>query len=225
MKKAVLLLSGGLDSTTVLALAKSEGFEIYALSFSYGQKHDIELEAAKKIAELANIKEHVVLDLNFGALSQSSLTSKNLSVPDHNDNSEIPSTYVPARNTVFLSIALGWAESIGAFDIFTGVSAIDYSGYPDCRPEYIDAFQSLADLATKTGVQGKKIKINTPLIALDKAQTIKLGTKLGVNYQQTVSCYRLTDSYHACGTCDSCILRKQGFEQADINDPTLYVAL
>lgn len=223
MKKAVILLSGGLDSSTVLAHAQAEGYEIYALSFSYGQKHDFELEAAKKIALKANVKQHVILDLNFGALSQSSLTSEQLTIPDYKADNQIPSTYVPARNTVFLSIALGWAESLGAFDIFTGVSAIDYSGYPDCRPEYIDAFQAMADLATKTGVEGKKIKFHTPLITLTKAQTIELGIKLGVNYQQTVSCYRLDKNLAACGTCDSCVLRKQGFEQAGIEDPTLYI--
>ncbi len=222
MKKAVLLLSGGLDSTTVLALIQSQGYDVYALSFSYGQKHDNELEVAKKIALTANVKEHVVLDLNLGALGRSSLTHDDLSVPDHNNNNQIPSTYVPARNTVFLSIALGWAESLGAFDVFAGVSAIDYSGYPDCRPEYINAFQNMANLATKTGVEGKPININTPLIALNKAETIQLGQKLGVDYAVTVSCYRLSDKGLACGQCDSCILRRQGFEQACVIDPTHY---
>ena len=222
MKKAVLLLSGGLDSSTVLAHIQAQGFEVYALSFSYGQKHDIELEAAKKIATKACVKEHVVLDLNFGALSKSSLTENTQSVPDYTGDQEIPSTYVPARNTVFLSIALGWAESLGAFDVFTGVSAMDYSGYPDCRPEYIDAFQSMANLATKTGVEDKKIQIQTPLIHLNKAQTIQMGLKLGVDYKDTVSCYRLKNDFSACGTCDSCVLRKRGFEQAGVEDPTIY---
>lgn len=222
MKKAILLLSGGLDSATVLSIMQSQDFEVYALSFSYGQKHDQELEASKKIAVDAKVKKHTILDLNFGELSSSALTNSNIEIDDYQGDDAIPSTYVPARNTVFLSIALGWAESIGAFDIFTGVSAVDYSGYPDCRPEYIKAFQDLASLATKTGVEGKPIKINTPLIALNKAETIKLGTSLGVDYSKTVSCYRLSKNSIACGTCDSCILRKQGFEQAQIPDPTLY---
>lgn len=223
MKKAVLLLSGGLDSSTVLALIQAQGFEVYALSFSYGQKHDFELDVAKKIALNAGVKTHAILDLNFGALSQSSLTDSAQSVQDYSGSTDIPTTYVPARNTVFLSLALGWAESIGAHDIFTGVSAIDYSGYPDCRPEYISAFQAMANLATKTGVEGNPIKINTPLIALSKAQTIELGTQLGVNYKDTVSCYRLREDFAACGQCDSCVLRKQGFEKAKRADPTRYV--
>lgn len=223
MKKGVLLLSGGLDSSTVLAFMQSQGFDVYALSFSYGQKHDQELEIAKKIAKLHNVKQHEIIDLNFGALAHSSLTSNDIHVSDYDGSQEIPSTYVPARNTVFLSIALGWAESIGAFDVFAGVSAIDYSGYPDCRPEYINAFQNMANLANKTGVEGNPIKINTPLIALSKAETIKIGHQLGVNYGLTVSCYRLNAQKKACGTCDSCVLRKQGFEQAGVPDPTHYV--
>ena len=222
MKKGVLLLSGGLDSSTVLAFMQSKGFEVYALSFCYGQKHCFELEAAKKIAENANVKEHAILDLNFGALAHCALTHQDIPVADHTGSKEIPTTYVPARNTVFLSIALGWAETLGAFDIFCGVSAIDYSGYPDCRPEYINAFQAMANLATKSGVEGKPIKIHTPLIALNKAQTIQLGHSLQVDYSKTVSCYRLSHDGKACGTCDSCTLRKQGFEQANVPDPTHY---
>lgn len=222
MKKAVILLSGGLDSSTVLALAKSQGFEVYALSFNYGQKHDAELEAAKIIAQQAKVKQHSILDLNFGALSQSALTADNQDIPDYQGDEQIPVTYVPARNTVFLSIALGWAESLKAFDIFAGVSAVDYSGYPDCRPEYIAAFQEMANLATKTGVEGKPIQIHTPLIHMSKAETIALGLQLGVDYSLTVSCYRLDPHGLACGRCDSCVLRKQGFEKNDTPDPTRY---
>ena len=222
MKKAVVLLSGGLDSSTVLAYAKSQDFDIYALSFCYGQAHDAELDCAKRIAKANNIKQHAILNLDFGALSQSALTSDAIEVPDYDDNGEIPATYVPARNTIFLSVAMGWAESIGAYDIFAGVSAVDYSGYPDCRPEFIEAFQNLANVATKTGVEGKPITIHTPLIQLSKAETIQLGIKLGVDYSQTVSCYRLSSTGQACGQCDSCVLRKIGFEQAGIPDPTRY---
>lgn len=223
MKKAVIVFSGGLDSSTILALAKSQGFELYALSFSYGQKQSAELEAAKIIAKQANVKQHSILELDFAALSHSALTQSHLEIPDYQEeSSEIPITYVPARNTVFLSIALGWAESLKAYDIFIGVSAVDYSGYPDCRPEYIKAFQNMANLATKTGVENKPITIHSPLIELDKAQTIQLGTKLGVDYSQTVSCYRLNHNKQACGSCDSCALRKKGFSEAGITDPTNY---
>lgn len=224
MKKAVVLLSGGLDSATVLALAVSKGYDVYALSFSYGQAHHAELQAAKKITNQFNVVNHQVLELNFGQLAQSALTNKAIQVPDYNDSEGIPLTYVPARNTVFLSIALGWAESVGAQDIFVGVSAIDYSNYPDCRPEYIRAFQAMANLATKTGVEGKPITIHAPLIELSKAETVRLGLQLGVNYQQTVSCYRLSEKGEACGKCDSCVLRKKGFSQAGIDDPTRYLA-
>ena len=223
MKKAVLLLSGGLDSATALYLIKSQGFEVYALSFSYGQIHDYELIAAKKIAKSANVKQHNIINLNFGELSKSALTNTDIEVKDYKGDSEIPNTYVPARNTIFLSVALGWAESIGAFDIFAGVSSVDYSGYPDCRPEYIEAFQAMANLANKTGVEGNPIKIKTPLIALNKAETIQLGNKLGVDYAMTVSCYRLNKHMQACGTCDSCVLRKKGFNEAAIEDPTIYL--
>ncbi len=222
MKKAVILLSGGLDSTTVLALAQFQGYEIYALSFNYGQKHDAELTAAKKIALQAKVAHHAILDLNFGELSHSALTQGSIEVEDYTGDGEIPVTYVPARNTVFLSIALGYAESLNAFDIFAGLSAVDYSGYPDCRPEYIDAFQTMANLATKTGVEGKPITLHTPLIALNKAETIALGKSLGVDYSHTVSCYRLTAEGLACGSCDSCVLRRKGFESAELSDPTAY---
>ena len=223
MKKAVVLLSGGLDSTTCLAVAKDAGFECYALSFNYGQKHNVELVQAKAIAQNFSVKQHEVVSLSIGNFGGSALTDENIEVPEYSGTKDIPVTYVPARNTTFLSIALGWAEVIEASSIFIGVSAIDYSGYPDCRPEYIAAFQDLAGLATKAGVEGRPIKIETPLISLSKADTIKLGASLGVDYAMTVSCYCADDAGYACGSCDSCMLRKQGFEEAGVADPTRYV--
>jgi len=220
MKKAVVLFSGGLDSTTCLALAQSQGFECYALSFDYQQKHNAELNAAKQIATFFGVK-HAILDLPI--ISNSALTDPNQAVPEYTGREDIPATYVPARNTIFLSFALGWAEVLQAQDIFIGVSAVDYSGYPDCRPEYIKAFQDLANLATKTGVEAGSIKIHAPLSSLSKAETIQLGMKLGVNYQMTVSCYNLNREGHACGKCDSCTLRRKGFLEAKIADPTLYL--
>lgn len=222
MKKAVVLFSGGLDSTTCLAIAKAEGYKPYALSFDYGQKHRAELNAAKKIAQKQQI-EHQTISLSIGELGGSALTDQQLTVPNYNATNAIPTTYVPARNTVFLSIALGWAEILGAFDIFIGVSAIDYSGYPDCRSEFIQAFEKTANLATKAGVEGQKFTIHTPLIHLSKAQTIQKGHALGVDYSQTVSCYRLDESGLACGKCDSCILRKKGFDAAKVPDVTRYL--
>ncbi|KPJ67224.1 MAG: 7-cyano-7-deazaguanine synthase [Coxiella sp. DG_40] len=220
--KAVILLSGGIDSMTCLGIAKSQNFECYTLSFDYGQRHNFELEAAKKIAAYFNVKEHRVVKINIGELGGSALTDKNIAVPRYQNSNEIPVTYVPARNTIFLSIALGWAEILGANDIFIGVSAIDYSGYPDCRPEFIKAFQNLADLATKVGVKGNSIRINAPLINLSKAETIKLGQKLGIDYSMTVTCYQVDEKGCACGKCDSCVLRIKGFKEAGMVDPTQY---
>jgi 7-cyano-7-deazaguanine synthase len=224
-KKAVILFSGGLDSSTVLAYAKHQDFDCYPISFGYSQRHSIELTAAKKVAEYLNITTHKIIHLPENMFGASALTDMSMNVPKHSEKraAEIPVTYVPARNTIFLSIALGYAESIGSQDIFLGVSDVDYSGYPDCRPEYIQAFEALANLATKDGVSGKKITIHAPLLHLSKAETIQLGLKNKVDYSLTVSCYsanRTTGA--ACGECDSCTYRKKGFEQAGITDPTLY---
>ncbi len=222
-KKAIVLFSGGLDSTTCLAYAKSKGFDCYTLSFDYGQKHRAELEAAKRIAQQAGVVHRQIELTSLGQLGGSALTDDQYDVAEHHEASAIPLTYVPARNTIMLSIALGWAEILNADSIFTGVSAIDYSNYPDCRPEYIQAFITMANLATKRGIEGNPISIETPLIQLSKAQTIKLGLSLGVDYSQTVSCYRATKEGLACGTCDSCYLRKKGFIEAKIADVTRYV--
>jgi len=221
-KKAVVLVSGGLDSATCLAIARDSDFETYALSFDYGQRHKIELEAAKKLAKSLGAKEHKIVKLSIEELGGSALTDKNIAVPDYKDSDQIPITYVPARNTVFLSIALGWAEILGVNNIFIGISAVDYSGYPDCRPEFITAFEKLANLATKAGVEGNKFKINTPLLELSKAETILTGTKLGVDYALTISCYQADREGRACGKCDSCYFRKIGFQGANIEDPTIY---
>jgi len=222
-KKAVILFSGGLDSTTCLAYARSLGFECYTLSFSYGQKHTFELHAANKIAKWFNV-EHKVFNIDIGQFGHTSLTDFNITVPKHEDvKNEIPNTYVPARNTIFLSVALAWAETLDAKDIFIGISSVDYSLYPDCRPEYISTFQQLANLATKKGVEEGGIHIHAPLLNLSKAETIKLGTALGVDYQMTVTCYQLTSEGKACGYCGSCSFRKLGFKQANLFDPTEYV--
>ena len=226
IKKAVVLSSGGIDSTTVMAIAKHEGFEIHSLSFFYGQRHAVEIEAAQKVADALSVAEHLVINIDLKKIGGSSLTD-NMDVPKamdkHAMTREIPVTYVPARNTIFLSFALAWAEVLESSDIFIGVNAIDYSGYPDCRPEYIDAFERMANLATKAGVEGiTKIKINTPLIRLTKAQIIKKGTRLGVDYSVTHSCYDPSPQGLACGRCDSCFLRKKGFKEAGITDPTRY---
>ncbi|MCW8879611.1 MAG: 7-cyano-7-deazaguanine synthase QueC [Kangiellaceae bacterium] len=220
-KKAIILLSGGLDSSTCLAIAKNEGYDCYALSFSYGQKHSSELEAAKRIANNSEIKLHKVIDLDLGSFGGSALTDEGIDVPTGGTEG-IPVTYVPARNTVFLSIALAWAEVLEADAIFAGVNAVDYSGYPDCRPEYIDAFQKMADLATKAGIEGKGVKLVTPLIDLTKVEIIKKGCELGVDYSQTISCYQADGEGNACGECDSCLIRKKAFEDAGVSDPTLY---
>jgi 7-cyano-7-deazaguanine synthase len=223
MKKAVILFSGGLDSTTCLAYAKNEQYECVALSFDYGQKHSAELNAARRIAEHYQVPLKI-FTMNLTQFGGSALTDEQLVVPDYSGSDEIPITYVPARNTIFLSIALGWAEVLGAHAIFSGMSSVDYSGYPDCRPEYVEKFQAMANLATKAGVNGETLKIETPLIYLSKAETIKLGLSLQVDYSMTVSCYRATPTGLACGNCDSCTLRKKGFADAQIADPTLYGA-
>lgn len=222
MKKAVVLLSGGLDSATCLAMARSQGFACYALSFSYGQRHAYELTAAQFIAKTMGVIEHRVVTLDIDQFGASALTDKNIAVPSYKPSTDIPITYVPARNTVFLAIALGLAESIDAYDIFIGANAIDYSNYPDCRPEFINAFQNLANIATKAGVEGKHFNIQAPLLTLSKAEIIKRGTALGVDYRMTVSCYQLNEHGAACGHCDSCTLRHQGFVAAGIEDPTYY---
>jgi 7-cyano-7-deazaguanine synthase len=224
-KKAVVLVSGGLDSTTVLAMAQQQGYACYTLSFDYGQRHRAELNAAKKIAKAMQVVEHRVAKLDLSAFGGSALTDMDIAVPESetDEGSEgIPITYVPARNTVFLSYALAWAEVLGADDIFIGVNAVDYSGYPDCRPEFISAYEAMANIATKAGVEGHKLHIQTPLIALTKAEIIKQGLALGVDYSLTVSCYQADDGGQACGKCESCRLRKLGFDQALINDPTIY---
>ena len=222
MKKAVILLSGGLDSTTCLALAASEGYECYALSFDYGQKHNAELNAAKKLAQIFQVRRHEIIKLSIGSLGGSALTDDRIDVQDYSGASEIPLTYVPARNTIMLSIALGWAELLDADRIYIGVSSVDYSGYPDCRPEYIEAFRTMANLATKRGVEGHPFEIVAPLMYLTKAETLRLGLSLGVDYSETVSCYKATDDGLACGRCDSCYLRKKGFLDAETADPTRY---
>ncbi len=220
-KKAVVLLSGGLDSATTLAIAQHQDYDCYALSFDYGQRHQAELHAAQQIILNTQINEHKTVSIGLSSIGGSALTDSTIAVPTSAEEG-IPVTYVPARNTVFLSLALGWAEVIGAYDIFIGINAVDYSGYPDCRPEYIQAFQQLANLATKTSVEGKPINIHTPLIDLNKAQIIQQGIALGVNYQLTVSCYSADANGAACGVCDSCRFRSEGFAAAGVVDPTLY---
>jgi len=222
-KKAVVLYSGGLDSTTCMAIARSEGYEPYAMSFAYGQRHLVELELAKKNARSVGAIEHLVVDFDYRKVGGSALTS-DIAVPKDGVGSDIPVTYVPARNTIFLSFALGWAEVLGAFDIFIGVNALDYSGYPDCRPEYIAAFEAMANLATKAGVEGGGIfTIHTPLIHLSKAEIITMGMGLGVDYSRTHSCYDPTPEGIACGLCDSCRLRLKGFIEAGVMDPVKYM--
>jgi 7-cyano-7-deazaguanine synthase len=220
-KKAVILVSGGLDSSTVLAMAKQQGFDCYTLSFDYGQRHRSELFAAAKVSEAMQVEAHKVVSLDLGTIGGSALTDTNIDVPEY-ETTGIPVTYVPARNTVFLSIALGWAEVLGANDIFVGVNAVDYSGYPDCRPDYINAFEQMANLATKAGVEGNKLTVHAPLIDMTKGQIIQAGLKIGVDYSVTVSCYQADEQGAACGVCDSCRLRKQGFIDAGIKDPTRY---
>ncbi|MBL1319979.1 MAG: 7-cyano-7-deazaguanine synthase QueC [Methylophaga sp.] len=222
MKRAVILLSGGLDSVTTLAMAQQQGFECYTLSFDYGQRHDVELSAAATLSKQMGAKQHKVIKIDLRSIGGSALTDTTIDVPDHHQEG-IPVTYVPARNTIFLSIALGWAEVLVAQAIFVGVNAVDYSGYPDCRPEFINAFEQLANLATKAGVEGQKLTVYAPLITMTKAEIIQKGTGLGVDYSQTISCYQARHDGKACGSCDSCRFRQQGFEQAGIADPTPYI--
>ena len=221
MSKAVVLLSGGLDSATTLAIAKSEGYECYALSVNYHQRHIAELAAAKKIATQFKVKDHKTVEMDLSWMLTSALTNPDLKMPTEL-TSDIPITYVPARNTLMLTLALGWAEVIGAHDIFIGVNAVDYSGYPDCRPEYIEQFQKMANLATKSAVEGQNIHLHTPLIHLSKEAIILQGMKLGVDYGLTVSCYQADQDGYACGVCDSCRLRQNGFKAAGVDDPTSY---
>jgi 7-cyano-7-deazaguanine synthase len=225
-KPAVVLLSGGVDSSTTLAIAKSEGFMVHALSFRYGQRHEVELEAARRVAAALGVEKHVIVDIDLRKFGGSALTS-DIDVPKSRSAEEIssgiPITYVPARNTIFLSFALAWAEVLGAQDVFIGVNALDYSGYPDCRPEYIAAFEQLANLATKAGVEGSaRFVIHAPLIKMSKSQIIRSGTSLGVDYSLTLSCYDPSKAGEACGACDSCQLRRKGFVEAGLSDPTNY---
>jgi len=220
-KRGVILVSGGLDSTTVLAMARSLGYDCYTLSFDYGQRHRAELLAAERVSSALGDVEHKLVRLNLDSIGGSALTDTSIAVPEE-ETEGIPVTYVPARNTVFLSIALGWAEVLGAHDIFIGVNAVDYSGYPDCRPEYIAAFETMANLATRAGVEGQKITIHTPLMNMGKGDIITAGLALGVDYALTVSCYQATEQGLACGRCDACRLRRQGFIDAGMPDPTRY---
>ena len=220
-KKAIILLSGGLDSATTLAIAKKLGFDCYALSFNYKQRHMSELNAAKNVAKKLKLTEHKIIEIDLTQIGGSALTDSKIDVPN-SPTKGIPITYVPARNTMFLSYALAWAEVIGSSDIFIGVNAVDYSGYPDCRPEYIEAYEKLAALATKAGVEGVGFKIHAPLIKLSKSEIIKEGLALGDDFSQTVSCYQANDMGFACGLCDSCMFRKEGFDSAGVSDPTKY---
>jgi 7-cyano-7-deazaguanine synthase len=223
MKKAVILVSGGLDSATVLAMAKDEGYACYAVSFDYGQRHSAELDAAKSVAAAAGVEEHRIVTIDLSQFGGSALTDEAIDVPEANASEEaIPITYVPARNTVFLSLALAWSEVLGASDIFVGVNAVDYSGYPDCRPAFISAYEHMANLATRAGVEESKLTVHAPLIDLTKAEIIQQGTVLGVDYSLTVSCYQADETGAACGVCDSCFLRREGFANAGIPDPTRY---
>lgn len=222
-KKAIVLFSGGLDSTTCLAIAKAEGFECYALSFSYGQKHHAEIEHAKSLASKMGVIEHKILQLPIGELGGSSLTDQSMLVSDYQASTGVPNTYVPARNTIFLSFALAWGEVRGVYDIYFGANHVDYSNYPDCRPAYLEAFEKLAMLATKAGIeQAPKFTIHVPLLHKNKAEIIQEGTRLNVNYAQTISCYRADADGRACGKCDSCHYRQKGFAEANLPDPTIY---
>ncbi len=220
-KTAVVLISGGLDSATCLAIARQEGYDTYTLSFDYGQRHRSELKAAEALSIYMQVKEHKTIPIDMTGIGGSALTDLSIAVPEEYSEG-IPITYVPARNTIFLSYALGWAEVLGAKAIFIGVNALDYSGYPDCRPAFIEAFSAMANLATKAGVEGRRIRIETPLIKLSKAEIIRKGIELGVDYSKTVSCYQADSQGRACGRCDSCRLRKKGFTEAGVADPTRY---
>ena len=222
MSKAVILLSGGLDSTTVLAIAKSQGYDCYALSFDYGQKQRSELDSSISIAKKSNVIEHRIMKISLSDIGGSALTDQSIDVPKYSESDEIPITYVPARNTIFLSFALAWAEVVDCQTIFIGVNALDYSGYPDCRPEFIEAFENMANLATKQSVEGDRIQSKTPLISMTKAEIIQKGLGLGVDYSETTSCYDANTLGEACGECDACVLRKIGFENANVQDPTRY---
>ena len=223
--RAVVLLSGGIDSATTLAFAKQEGYRVYALSIDYGQRHRIELAAARRVATEVGVEQHLVFPIELTAMGGSALTS-NIKVPKHRPESQrsaaIPITYVPARNTIFLSVALAWAEAIGAETIFIGANAVDYSGYPDCRPEFIEAFQKMANLATKASIEGRQIVVQAPLMHLTKAEIIRKGMELGLDYALTSSCYDPAIDGRACGACDSCLIRKKGFAEAGVPDPTRY---
>jgi len=227
-RRAVVLLSGGLDSTTTLAIAKAEGYDVYALTFRYGQRHEAEIDAARRIAAKAGVGQHVVVQIDLRVFGGSALTS-DMAVPKDRPVEEmadgIPVTYVPARNTIFLSFALAWAEVLGASDVFIGINALDYSGYPDCRPEYVEAYERMANLATKAGVEGRqKLKIHSPLIQLSKAQIIRLGLNLGIDYGLTMTCYDPSATGEACGHCDACLLRLKGFAENGVGDPAPYRA-
>ena len=223
-KRAIVLLSGGLDSATVLAIARDEGFDCFALSFAYGQRHQIELAAARQVAKAFSVVEHRKLDIDLAGFGGSALTDPAIAIPEvpYEPEEGIPVTYVPARNTIFLSLALAWAEVMEVFDIFIGINAVDYSGYPDCRAEFIRAFETLANLATRAGVEGRHVHIHTPLIELSKADIIRRGVAFGVDYSRTISCYQPDPQGRACGRCDSCRLRRQGFADAGLDDPTRY---
>lgn len=223
MKNAIILFSGGLDSTTCLAIAKARGFICHALTFTYGQKHDIEVTYAKHIAKIFDIANHQVLSLPLHQIGGSSLIDKKLSIDDFSGSRDIPNTYVPARNTIFLSYALAFSEVIQAQDIFIGCNVIDYSGYPDCRPEYLEAFENMASLATKIAInQQLKVKIHAPLLKMNKSEIIQEGLRYGIDYSKTISCYRADQDGRACGSCDSCVYRKKGFKEAGVSDPTIY---
>ena len=222
-KKAIVLLSGGLDSTTVLALTQSRGYDCYALTVAYGQKMQAEIQAAERLAQHFKVKEHKILSFNWRSVGGSALTDDNIDIPHADAGDDVPVTYVPARNTIMLSYALGWAEVIEAHDIFYGANVIDYSNYPDCRPEYIKAFEELANQATKAGVEGKRFRIHAPLLSLSKAEIIKKGISLGIDYSLTISCYEHNDQGLACGQCASCLQRAAGFKQAGVVDVTRYV--
>ena len=221
-RRAVVLLSGGLDSATTLAIARSEGFDCYCLSLDYGQRHRVELDAAANVARALQAKEHRIVQLGLDTFGGSALTDTSISVPVDGAQEGIPVTYVPARNTIMLSLALAWAEVLGSRDIYVGVNAVDYSGYPDCRPEYITAFEKMANLATKAGVEGARLTIHAPLINLSQAEIVRQGTDLGIDYGTTVSCYQADSDGRACGVCDSCRLRREGFVAAGQTDPTRY---
>lgn len=227
LKKAVVLVSGGLDSATVLAMATSKSIECYCLAIDYGQRHRIELEASQRISNTLNARAHKLVKIDLQTIGGSALTDPEIAVPEAPPEpgqqlDDIPVTYVPARNTIFLSIALGWAEVLGINDIYIGVNAVDYSGYPDCRPEYIDAFEKMANLATRAGVEGQHLTVHTPLIAMTKDEIIKQGVSLGLDYSPTISCYQATTAGLACGNCDSCMIRRRGFVAAGVSDPTRY---